>query len=45
MKLLGRHIERDGSGYVQLMPQEPEDLWHAYHLLAVGDILRSTAIR
>eukprot|EP00048_Salpingoeca_helianthica_P002948 m.62469 g.62469 ORF g.62469 m.62469 type:complete len:395 (+) comp12406_c0_seq2:157-1341(+) len=45
MKLVGRHLEKDGSGYVALIPEEPEDLWHAYHLLAVGDVLRSTTIR
>lgn len=45
MKLLKRVFERDGSGWIELVPEEPEDMWHAYHLLAEGDILRSTTIR
>lgn len=30
---------------VELVPEEPEDMWHAYNLVAVGDTLRSTTIR
>lgn len=45
MKLLGKHIEKDGSGYVTLMPEQPEDMWHAYNLVAEGDSLRSSTIR
>uniref|UniRef100_A0A1W7R9Z6 Protein pelota homolog n=1 Tax=Hadrurus spadix TaxID=141984 RepID=A0A1W7R9Z6_9SCOR len=45
MKLLGKNIEKDGSGYVTLIPEEPEDMWHAYNLVAEGDSLRSSTIR
>lgn len=30
---------------VVLMPDEPEDMWHAYNLIAEGDYVRSTTIR
>lgn len=30
---------------VTLMPEEPEDMWHAYNLIAEGDNVRSTTIR
>jgi len=30
---------------VTLIPEEAEDMWHAYNLVAVGDSLRSTTIR
>nr|CAI5868274.1 unnamed protein product [Callosobruchus analis] len=30
---------------VALIPEEPEDMWHAYNLIAEGDSVRSTTIR
>ena len=27
------------------LPEEPEDMWHAYNLVAVGDSIKSTTIR
>lgn len=27
------------------MPEEPEDMWHAYNLISEGDSVRSTTIR
>ena len=30
---------------IGLMPDEAEDMWHAYNLIAVGDRLRATTIR
>ncbi|KAJ8312933.1 hypothetical protein KUTeg_010306 [Tegillarca granosa] len=30
---------------ITLVPEEAEDMWHAYNLVAVGDSLRSTTIR
>lgn len=27
------------------MPDEPEDMWHAYNLISEGDSVRSTTIR
>lgn len=31
--------------YVTLVPEEPEDMWHAYNLISKGDSVRSTTIR
>jgi hypothetical protein len=33
MKLVKKFLERDGSGYVTLRPEEAEDMWHAYNLI------------
>lgn len=45
MKQVHRHLEKDGSGQIGLIPEEPEDMWHAYNLIAAGDSLRSTTVR
>ena len=46
MKLLKKQInEKDGAGFVRLRAEEPEDMWHAYHLVGVGDRVRTTTLR
>ena len=45
MRLIKQNIERDGTGTMTLFPEEPEDMWHAYNLIAVQDLLRASAIR
>ncbi|ETN42705.1 mRNA surveillance protein pelota [Cyphellophora europaea CBS 101466] len=45
MKLIRRHIDRDGSGSVTLYPEEPEDMWHAYNLIRPTDLLSAKALR
>lgn len=45
MRLVKRNINSDGSGSVTLCPEEPEDMWHAYNLVLVGDFLTASAIR
>lgn len=45
MKFVFKHVEKDGSGSVGLIPEEPEDMWHTYNLLAKGDQLKSTTLR
>ncbi|XP_023011677.1 pelota mRNA surveillance and ribosome rescue factor [Leptinotarsa decemlineata] len=45
MKLVYQSIDRDGEGSVALIPEEPEDMWHAYNLISVGDSVRGTTIR
>ncbi|GFX27239.1 protein pelota [Trichonephila clavipes] len=45
MKLTHKYLEKDGSGSVTLLPEDPEDMWHAYNLVAKGDTLKSTTIR
>lgn len=45
MKQVHRNLEKDSSGVIGLIPDEAEDMWHAYNLIAVGDRLRATTIR
>ncbi|KAJ1875134.1 Translation factor pelota [Coemansia sp. RSA 990] len=45
MKLLNRNIEKDESGSVRLIPEGPEDIWHAYNLIQLGDQLTASTIR
>lgn len=45
MKLVGKRIEKDHSGYVTLRPEEDEDMWHLYNLIQEGDEVRAPAIR
>ncbi|TCD68218.1 Translation factor pelota [Steccherinum ochraceum] len=45
MKLVGKHLEKDGSGYVNLRPEDDEDMWHLYNLIQEGDTVRAQAIR
>ncbi|KAI4682586.1 hypothetical protein J4E81_009661 [Alternaria sp. BMP 2799] len=46
MKLLKSQIEqKTGAGFVTLLPEEPEDMWHAYNLIQEHDSLRAKAVR
>nr|CAG4634818.1 EOG090X07BV [Alona affinis] len=45
MKLTNRYIEKDGAGRVGLIPENPEDMWHAYNLISHGDTVRASTIR
>ncbi|KAJ1499416.1 hypothetical protein HMI56_004400 [Coelomomyces lativittatus] len=45
MKILGRYIDKDKSGYIRLSPEEPEDLWHLYNLIAPGDQVKTSTFR
>ncbi|KAF9534203.1 eRF1 domain 1-domain-containing protein [Crepidotus variabilis] len=45
MKLVSRHIDKHGAGHVTLRPEDDEDMWHLYNLIAEGDEVRSAAIR
>lgn len=45
MKLVRKDIEKDSAGQVTLVPEEPEDMWHTYNLVQVGDSLRASTIR
>ncbi|KAL4873309.1 hypothetical protein BDV12DRAFT_100266 [Aspergillus spectabilis] len=45
MRLVKNKIEHNGAGSVTLIPEEPEDMWHAYNLIVPGDLLYATAIR
>lgn len=45
MKLVHKNIDKTGVGSVVLIPEEPEDMWHAYNLISEGDQVRSSTIR
>lgn len=46
MKILRRQISaKDGDGSVQMKTEEPEDMWHAYNLIAVDDRVRTSTVR
>jgi protein pelota len=45
MKLVQRSLEKDNGGYLTLIPEEEEDMWHIYNLIAKGDSVRSSTIR
>ncbi|KAL7749338.1 Translation factor pelota [Sorochytrium milnesiophthora] len=45
MKLLGKHLERNGTGRITVIPEEEEDMWHIYNLVQPGDNVRSSTVR
>ncbi|KAJ1519834.1 hypothetical protein ONE63_004080 [Megalurothrips usitatus] len=45
MKLVHKNVEKDGGGSITLVPEEPEDMWHAYNLISEGDSVRASTIR
>ncbi|GAB4814633.1 hypothetical protein N2152v2_001679 [Parachlorella kessleri] len=45
MKLLSRNFSKDGEGSVKMIPEEGEDLWHAYNLIREGDRVTATTFR
>jgi protein pelota len=45
MKLEGRHIEKDRSGYMRITPQDAEDLWCLYNVVHPGDQLYASTVR
>lgn len=45
MKLVHRDLERDSSGTLGLIPEEAEDMWHVFNLIAAGDNVKASTIR
>jgi len=45
MKLLKKNFDKDGSGFVVLIPEESDDLWQLYNLIASGDDVRANTVR
>ncbi|KAK6625407.1 hypothetical protein RUM43_005704 [Polyplax serrata] len=45
MKLVYKNVEKDGGGSITLIPEEAEDMWHAYNLISEGDYVRASTIR
>ena len=39
MKILKRYIDKTKEGYVKLMPEEDEDVWFLYNILAIKDLI------
>ncbi|EFN59828.1 hypothetical protein CHLNCDRAFT_29371 [Chlorella variabilis] len=45
MKLLAKQIIKEGPGWAKMVPEEGEDLWHAYNLILEGDRVEATTFR
>ncbi|KAJ3464173.1 hypothetical protein MRS44_008959 [Fusarium solani] len=46
MKLVSRKVPKNlEEETVSLLPEDPEDMWHAYNLILPGDIIHAHAIR
>lgn len=45
MRLISKSLDRGSSGEIKLVPEEQEDMWHAYNLISTGDSLRSSTVR
>ncbi|EPY49853.1 translation release factor eRF1 family protein [Schizosaccharomyces cryophilus OY26] len=45
MKLIHKNVEKTGSGEITMYPEEPEDMWHLYNILQIGDQLKASTIR
>ncbi|XP_014674504.1 PREDICTED: protein pelota-like [Priapulus caudatus] len=45
MKLVGKEIDKDSKGSITLTPENPEDMWHAYNIITVGDTIRGSTFR
>ncbi|KAF9598541.1 hypothetical protein IFM89_028073 [Coptis chinensis] len=45
MKIVRRDYIRNGPGYVRMIPEESDDLWVAYNLMAVGDFVLADTVR
>lgn len=46
MKIVKKEIlTKNSSGYVKLIPEHTEDLWHLYNIIAEGDFVGATTVR
>ncbi|XP_012285061.1 protein pelota [Orussus abietinus] len=45
MKLVSKNIEKGGEGSVSLVPEDAEDMWHAYNLITEGDYVTCSTFR
>ncbi|GJQ83338.1 pelo [Trypoxylus dichotomus] len=45
MKLIYKELDKDGEGTISVIPEDPEDMWHAYNLISEGDSIRGSTIR
>ncbi|KAK4483269.1 hypothetical protein RD792_010454 [Penstemon davidsonii] len=45
MKIVRRDLMRNGPGSVKMVPEESDDLWMAYNLIAEGDTVLAITVR
>ena len=45
MKLVSNEIDKHGRGAVKLFPQYPEDMWHLYNIITIGDTVTANTVR
>ncbi|CAL9775694.1 unnamed protein product [Musa acuminata subsp. burmannicoides] len=45
MKLVRRDLVPNGPGGVNLVPEEDDDMWHAYNLISAGDTVKAATVR
>ncbi|KAI8140428.1 hypothetical protein BJV82DRAFT_622521 [Fennellomyces sp. T-0311] len=45
MKLQKKVLEKDSSGYIRLLPEENEDMWHVYNLISKDDQIQADTCR
>jgi protein pelota len=45
VQLISKFLEKDTSGAITLLPEELEDMWHVYNLIAKYDMIKATTIR
>eukprot|EP00210_Caulerpa_lentillifera_P008471 g8081.t1 len=45
MKLKGKSFTRNESGFVKLIPENSEDVWHAFNLIREGDEVSANTVR
>lgn len=45
MKIVRRDLVPDGPGSVKIIPEEADDLWVAYNLIAEGDTVLAVTVR
>ncbi|KAI9122382.1 hypothetical protein K1719_007071 [Acacia pycnantha] len=45
MKLVDKHLALNEAGTVKLTPEEPDDLWFVYNLIAPGDVIATQTTR
>ena len=45
MRLIRKDIDRDGSGAITVYPEQPEDMWHTFNMIQVGDQIKAPTVR
>ena len=45
MRLVRQNFTKNGAGSVKLVPEEAEDMWHVYNLVAKGDRVSGVTVR